>query len=292
VPQWNCACPNCRDARSGRVQPRTQSCVAVEDGQLWFLVNASPDLRAQIEAHKDLQPLTDSPRNTPIAGVLLTNADLDHILGLFLLREGGPLNVHASPALRATLDQAIGLTSILDRFCGIKWHEPSPEFVPLSASNKNLLYRAISLPATAPVFAKAFTRTQESLGTSTATTNFAYQFLNSQTNRRLIVAPDVGEITEQLTKAMSESNAVLLDGTFWSGDELNQVRPNARTAHDMGHVTIREGSLKLLASLAADHKVYIHINNTNPVLSPHSPERKAVEAAGIVVGYDGLEFQL
>ena len=295
MPQWNCACPNCRDARSGRVQTRTQSCVAIGDGHQWFLVNASPDLRAQIEAHKELQPLPESPRNTPITGVLLTNADLDHVLGLFLLREGGPLNVYASAAVRATLDQALSLSSILEHFCGLKWHEPPTEFAPLSASNgpsQSLLYRAIPLPARPPVFAKGAVQKDRSLLTSTATTNLAYQFLNPQTKRRLLVAPDVGEITDELVFSMEKSDAVLFDGTFWSGDELNQVRAGARTAQDMGHVTIRDGSLKLMAGLAARHKVYIHINNTNPVLSPDSSERKAVEAAGIVVGYDGLEFEL
>jgi len=205
------------------------------------------------------------------------------------------LNVYANPAVRVTLDHALGLTSILDHFCGMKWHEPPAEFAPLSASDgptQNLLYCAIPLPARPPVFAGKTAPNDQSLLTSTATTNVAYQFLNPQTNRRLLVAPDVGEVTKQLTQVMTESDAVLFDGTFWSPSELAQVRPGARTAREMGHVTIRDRSLKLLAGLAARHKVYIHINNTNPVLSPDSPERKAVEAAGIVVGYDGLEFEL
>jgi pyrroloquinoline quinone biosynthesis protein B len=205
------------------------------------------------------------------------------------------LNLYASPAVRATLDRALGLSGILGHFCTIKWHEPTTEFVSLSASsgwNQNLLYRAIPLPARPPVFARKTKKNDQSLLTSTATTNLAYQFLNSQTKRQLLVAPDVGEITDELACAMEDSDAVLLDGTFWSSDELPQVRPGARTAQDMGHVTIRDGSLKLMAGLAARHKIYIHINNTNPVLSPDSPQRKAVEAAGIVVGYDGLEFEL
>ena len=224
----------------------------------------------------------------------MTNADLDHVLGLFLLREGGPMNVYATTAIRATVDQALGLTGILDHFCGVEWRQPPTEFVALTASDgrsQELLYRAIPLPARPPVFAKAGSR-EDSLLTSTATSNVAYQFLNPQTNRRLLVAPDVAEVTEQLSKAMTESDAVLFDGTFWSGDELAQVKFGARTARDMGHVTIRDGSLKLFAGLAARHKVYIHINNTNPVLSADSPEREAVEAASIVVGYDGLEFEL
>lgn len=288
MPQWNCACPNCRDARNDRIPSRTQSCVAIGDGQRWFLVNASPDLRAQLETHKELQPVCTSLRNSPIAGVLLTNADLDHVLGLFLLREGGRLNVHASASVRSTLDQTLGLTGILERFCGIHWHEPPvTDFEPLPTAdgpNKSLLHRAIPLPGKLPVFASDKKKP--------LVTNLAYQFLNPQTRRRLLVAPDVAELTEELKAAMKDSDAVLFDGTFWSGDELAQVRPGARTAKEMGHVTIRDSSLVVLASLAARHRVYIHINNTNPVLSPGSPERVAVEAAGVVVGYDGLEFEV
>jgi pyrroloquinoline quinone biosynthesis protein B len=205
-----------------------------------------------------------------------------------LLREGGRLNLFASAAVRNTVEQHLGLTQILEHFCGTAWHEPPiGEFAPLSAppkSNQTLLYRAIRLHATPPPFTKA--------GSPESIHSVAYQFLNPQTNRRLLVAPDIAEITDELSAAMANSDAVLFDGTFWSADELAQVRPGARTARDMGHVTIRDCSLQLLAGLAARHKVYIHINNTNPVLSPESPERAAVEAAGIVVGYDGMEFEL
>ena len=281
-------CPNCRGARNGRIPSRTQSCVAIGEAQHWFFVNASPDLRAQIEAHKDLQPARSPARNSPISGVLLTNADLDHVLGVLLLREGRPLDLHANSSIRSTLEKTLGLTRILDCFCGVNWHEPPlKDFASVPAPgrpNKGLLYRAIPLPGKQPVFANG----KKTL----SATNLAYQFLNSQTNRRLLVAPDVAKITEELKVAMKDSDAVLLDGTFWSGDELAQVRPGARTARDMGHVTIRDESLAVLAGLAARHRVYIHINNTNPVLSPGSPECAAVEKAGVTVGYDGLEFEL
>ena len=289
MPQWNCTCPNCRDARSGRAKPRTQSCVAISDSaRRWFLVNASPDLPAQLESHPDLQPSPDSPRNSPVSGVLLTNADLDHVLGLLLLREGHPLQVYATAAVRRTLEQSLGLTQVLSAFCGIVWHEPpANNFAPLvtrADTTSNLLYRSIPLPGTPPPF--------NQIAAGKETHSVAYQFYDARTNRRLLIAPDVAGITDSLLNALKESDAVLLDGTFWSADELTTVRPGARSAADMGHVTIRDGTLDLLAGLAARHKVYIHINNTNPVLAPGSPERAAVEAAGIVVGYDGFEFEL
>jgi pyrroloquinoline quinone biosynthesis protein B len=116
--------------------------------------------------------------------------------------------------------------------------------------------------------------------------------MDRNTGGQLLVAPDVGGWNDALLAAMAESDAVLFDGTFWSGDELQRVKATARTAAEMGHVTIRDDSLAVLGKLSAARKVYIHINNTNPVLSPGSPERAAVEAAGIVVGYDGLEFEI
>jgi pyrroloquinoline quinone biosynthesis protein B len=288
LPQWNCGCANCRDARSGRLEPRTQSSVAIrDDGGQWFLVNASPDLPAQIRAFPELQPHAGALRGTPIAGILLTNADLDHVLGLFLLREGGRLHICATKAVRETLDKSIGLTPVLNSFCGVLWHLPAgDDFAPLEseAGKSSLLCRAIGLPGGPPLFAKGKRPGQRH--------SVAYQFTEQRSGRRLLVAPDVGECNAALAAALHESDAVLFDGTFWSGNELAQVKARARTAADMGHLTIKDDSLALLGGLRAQRKIYIHINNTNPVLCPGSPEQAAVAAAGIEVGYDGLEFEL
>jgi pyrroloquinoline quinone biosynthesis protein B len=253
-----------------------------------FLVNASPDLPAQIGSCADLQPNPATLRGTPLAGVLLTNADLDHVAGLLALREGGRLRVHATTAVRATLDGCLGMTRILDAFCGVDWMEPAfADFAPLPGSGGGespLACRAIKLPGGPPVFA-----TDSNAG---GVHCVAYCFLDRETGGRLLVAPDVGGWNEELRGALAESDAVLFDGTFWSDDELQRVKAGARTAEQMGHVTIREQSLSVLGSLSARHRIYIHINNTNPVLSPGSLERAAVEAAGLAVGCDGLEFAL
>jgi pyrroloquinoline quinone biosynthesis protein B len=267
----------------------TQSSIAIRaDSGGWFLVNASPDLPAQIHAFPDLQPGSAALRGTPISGVLLTNADLDHVLGLLSLREGGRLQIHASKAVRETLDGCLGLTSILDAFCGVSWHEPpQADFAPLSGTKGgqgSLVYRSIELPGGPPVFARGKRRD--------GVHSLAYHFMDRNTGGRLLVAPDVACCNDALAAAMLESDAVLFDGTFWSGDELLRVKAMARSADEMGHVTIKDHSLDLLGRLPARHKIYIHINNTNPVLSPNSPERAAVVASGIVVGYDGLEFEI
>jgi pyrroloquinoline quinone biosynthesis protein B len=247
-------------------------------------------LSLQLRQFPDLQPRPQTARNTPIAGVFLTNADLDHVLGLFSLREGGPLNIYAPHAVRTTVEDSIGLQTVLDSFCGSQWHELAmKDFAPLSGDSTRtpaLLYRAIELTGGPPPFAKSTKILNKGIN------SVAYQFLNARTKRKLLVAPDVASLGPELTDALQNSDLILFDGTFWSADELAKVRPDARRASEMGHVTIQDCSLDLLAKLPVPQKVYIHINNTNPLLAPKSSERAAVEAAGIHVGSDGMEFEL
>jgi pyrroloquinoline quinone biosynthesis protein B len=259
-----------------------------DDAGRWFLVNASPDLTAQIRACPDLNPGPAAPRGTPISGVLLTNADLDHVAGLLSLREGGRLRVHATKAVRDTLDGHLGLTALIESFCGIDWIEPpTADFAPLPGGAEgqgSLVYRAIGLPGHPPIFARE--RFPDGVH------NAAYCIRDTKTGGRLLLAPDVAGWNDALTGAMAASDAVLFDGTFWSEDELQRFKPAAPTAAEMGHVTIRDHSLARLGGLSARHKIYIHVNNTNPVLSPGSPEQAAVLAAGVAVGCDGMEFEL
>lgn len=290
MPQWNCACPNCQAARRGLIPARTQSCVAISvDGARWYLVNASPDLAVQIQGFSELGPRKQSPRNSPIAGIFLTNADLDHVLGVFSLREGDGLEIVATKAVRAIAEKCLGIETVLNSFCGSRWHEPvfgnsAPVRFP-KGTPPGLQYRAIELGGKAPRFASSF-------GIGDPGQSVAYEFLDDRTHSRLVIAPDVAEANRELLDALDAADIVLFDGTFWSADELRNVRTGAPAAAEMGHMTIRDGSLKLLQHLPAKAKVYIHINNTNPILAANSPERAAVEAASIVVGQDGLEFEL
>lgn len=250
-------------------------------------MNASPDIGPQIQAHPALHPRAGSVRHTPIAGILLTNADLDHVLGLFALREGAPLVVYATRAVQAAAGDCLGVTAALNAFCGVEWREPATrEFAALAPQGEEagLAYRAIPLGGAPPPYAR-----QDFTG---GVHSVAYQFRDERTGGTLVVAPDVGAVNEELRQAMAAADVVLFDGTFWSTDELSRVKPTARSAGQMGHVTIQGCSLVLLRGLKAARKVYIHINNTNPVLAAGSPERRAVEAAGVVVGSDGQEFQL
>jgi pyrroloquinoline quinone biosynthesis protein B len=268
LPQWNCTCTNCVAARSGKIAPRTQSSIAIsgdaEDFQRWFLINASPDLPRQIENTLTLQPRRDSPRNSPIAGVLLTNADIDHALGLLLLRQQEtPLIVYAADETRKAL---AWIDNVLARFCGIEWRKISADFQSLSGS---LAFRAIELPK-----------------------SVAFQFRDDTSGATTLFAPSVGKLSEELRNAVHASDVVLFDGTFWTDDELGVVRPGARTAREMNHLPSRDGSLDLLRRSPARRKIYTHINNTNPVLMPGTRERAQVEQAGIEIARDGLEITL
>ena len=256
-----------------------------QDGEHWLLINASPDLRAQIESFPALQPAGASARDSPIVDVLLTNADLDHVLGLFLLRErGGRLRVHCTASVRATLHGALRIDQLLEPYCGLEWRElwESAAAQPLDGEAGGLTCRAIPLPGAPPRYALP---TDSSRGQSVA-----LEFGDPQSGARLLVAPDVAAITPELLSALEAADAVLFDGTFWSDDELRRIDPGARLASDMGHLPIRGGSLEVLRGLKA-RRIYTHINNTNPVFAHGSPERAEVENAGITVGADGMDFE-
>jgi len=271
------------------IPSQTQSSVAISsDGSHWFLINASPDIRAQLGAFAPLHPAAASTRNNPLEAVLLTNADLDHTAGLLFLREGQPLHLHASKAVREYLSNNLAFTSLLTAFCGVVWHElPFDQWTPLPLKNgqpSGLAYRAIPLRSPPPVFGLT--------GDSPEGQSSAFLFKDERTGGVLLMAPDASEITRELEAALRGADAVLFDGTFWSEDELAVIGASARKASAMGHLPIKNGSLEILSQIPARHRIYLHINNTNPILSPGSVERQMVENAGMVVGQDGLEFDL
>jgi pyrroloquinoline quinone biosynthesis protein B len=268
LPQWNCACANCVAARTGKIAPQTQSSIAIssdaEKFPGWFLINASPDLARQIESMPRLQPDRESLRNTPIAGVLLTNPDIDHVMGLLLLREQEPpLVIYAADETRTALEW---IDSVLAKFSGIEWRKITAEFQSLSDS---IGFRTIKLPR-----------------------SVAFQLRDTRSGTTALFAPSVGELTDGLRDAVHTSDVVLFDGTFWSDDELAAVRTGARRAREMNHLPIRDGSFDFLRQSPARRKIYTHINNTNPILMPGTRERAQVEQAGIEIARDGLEIVL
>jgi pyrroloquinoline quinone biosynthesis protein B len=291
LPQWNCNCPNCREARAGsaRVVPRTQSSVAVSaDGRVWFLLNASPDLRVQLESVPRLHPRTKMPRSTNIEAVLLTNADLDHTLGLLLMREGGKICVHATPRVREALTRGLSLAPTLKSFGGIHWTRPPEKISPLLRHNgfkSGLQYQRVDVFGKPPRFMKG--RQANGFGHSVG-----YRIVDEKSGGRLLFLPDVAALDEQITGELSDCDVLLFDGTFWSENEMRKLGVGNLSAKQMGHVPIsgRQGSLKQLAPLPVSRKLYTHINNTNPILRKGSREYDAVCAAGVEVGQDGMEI--
>jgi pyrroloquinoline quinone biosynthesis protein B len=294
-PQWNCGCPNCVGVRSGSIAAlaRTQESVAVSaDGRAWFLLNASPEVRQQIESFQPLHPRAQ--RDTPIAGIVLTNGDLDHCLGLLSLRESQPLALYATRRVRTGFTEGNVLYRTLERFDGqVVWHalelgEPGPE-LPLLAPGgapSGLSLRAFAAPGKAALH---LDQSKPEPGD-----NIGLLIHDAQFKKTLAYLPAVGANSAAVIAAAQAADAVFFDGTFWSSDELIRLGASERRAEDMAHWPIGgpEGSLRFLAQLPAQRRVLIHINNTNPMLREDSAERAEVHAASVEVAYDGMEITL
>jgi pyrroloquinoline quinone biosynthesis protein B len=291
-PQWNCGCPNCRTVRAGeaRASARTQTSVALSaDGRRWFLIGASPDIRTQIESFPLLHP-QGKVRGSAIEGILLTCADLDHVLGLFVLREGGTLHIHATPAVQISLCQGLGLEAVLHKYCRLKWHEPPDQPEPLRLGNRQpsgLLFQAFPVPGNPPKY-------MEGMATTGPGDCIGYLIKDERTRGRLAVLPGSMAFDAALGRRLKDCDVVLFDGTFWSEEELIRLGAGNTAASAMGHLPVGgfEGSLVPLARLPARRKIYLHINNTNPILLDDSPERRQVDACGVEVGRDGLELEV
>jgi len=290
-PQWNCGCANCVDVRAGDASlvARTQASAAVSaDGAQWFLLNASPDVRAQIEAFPALHPRR--LRDSPIGGVVLTNGDVDACLGLFILREDQPLVVHCSEAVERGLREHNALTRTLDRRPGhVTWSRlRAGEVVPLTgaAGPSGLTIEAVPLPGTVPLHLKG-------IAAPSPDDNFAV-VLGDARGHRVMYAPSAAACTPLLDEHARTVDVVVFDGTFFRDDELTSLGLTTRNARDMAHWPLggAEGSLRWLAQLPCRRKLLTHINNTNPILRAGAPERDELARAGVEAAYDGLEVEL
>jgi pyrroloquinoline quinone biosynthesis protein B len=290
-PQWNCNCRNCAGVRDGSVQatPRTQSSIAVSgDGLSWLLINTSPDLLAQLRAFPALQP-GRALRDTAISDVLLVDAQIDHTLGLPMLREGKPLRVWCTERVHAELTQSNPIFELLRHYCGVEWQrlpiEPSSSFV--IPSMPSVCCRAIAVPGNAPPFSPARDAPQPG-------DNIALSLTETRTGQTLFYAPGLGAIEPAVAAELERAHTVLLDGTFWSEEELPRLGVSKRGARQMGHLpqSGAGGMLEVLHPLRAARKILIHINNTNPILDERSVERAQLVSAGVEVAHDGLELTL
>ncbi|MBY0298157.1 MAG: pyrroloquinoline quinone biosynthesis protein PqqB [Methylobacterium sp.] len=286
VPQWNCRCPICAMAWAGdrRVLPRTQSSLAVSpDGERWLLVNASPDIRQQLFATPALHPRR-SLRHSPVEAVLLTNGDVDHVAGLLTLREGQPFRLHAT---RSILD-SIAANRVFDVMAAdvvarseVALDEP---FWPVPGLSVTLF----AVPGKVPLWLEDGT---PEIGAETETTVGAMIAANG---RRLAYVPGCARVTDGLKRRLSGVDALLFDGTVLADDDLIRAGVGTKTGWRMGHVpmTGEGGAIAALADVDLGRRIFVHINNTNPVLVEASPARREVEAAGWTVAHDGLTLSL
>ena len=288
-PQWNCWCPTCRVARTdpARAVPRSQSAAAVTaDGERWFLLNASPDVHAQLGRLRRRPP--QGMRFSPLEGIVLTDAELDHSLGLVLLREARFIQVAATAAVREILDHDSGLLRVTRAFAEVRITEMEPgRASPLSYRDgcpSGLAITPFLVPAGPPRFAAA----------DHAGHTVGLRIHDEATGGIAIFAPGCGGIDGSVDAALRDAELVLFDGTFWRDDELIRLGISDRTARQMDHLPVSGpgGSLERLAALPARVRVYTHINNSNPMLVEDSPERAEVERAGLKVGADGMRFTL
>jgi pyrroloquinoline quinone biosynthesis protein B len=300
-PQWNCACFNCRALRAGTFlgKPRTQTQVAISgDGRSWFLLGASPDLRAQIEATAELHPHQPSgdegPRQSPIAGVVLANADVDHALGLLLLRELQPLRVHTTNSIHRILTEDNTMFAMLNRVPGqITWTDFKPGTTfPLrtpDGEDTGVRCRTLALGMHYPAYVSPSRQAELTFGEASLGV-----MVESPSGKRFAYMPAVPQIDDALLKELDSADVLLFDGTFWSDDELIRIQGNGQTAQQMGHVPVSsaEGSLRKLAELRRPRKIYLHINNTNPMLNEAGDEYRQVREAGWEIAEDGWQFDL
>ncbi|MCP5081285.1 MAG: pyrroloquinoline quinone biosynthesis protein PqqB [Alphaproteobacteria bacterium] len=295
VPQWNCNCKVCQLARAGtgEVIPRTQSSIAVSvDGEHWTVFNCSPDIRQQILDTSALWPADDQYRHTPIQSVVLTNADVDHLCGLLILREKQAFSVFATKTVLSVLDEN-PLFNVLDsQFVSrsaLHDHE-------VTAVGEGLFVEPFLVPGKVALFNEERMLEQENslqIGEETEHT-IGLRIFSAEGAESFFYVPGCAEMTGPLAERLKGAPLVLFDGTVWFDSEMVSGKLGAKTGQRMGHMSMNgeHGSIAAFAPLEVERKVFIHINNSNRVLMEHSDERNAANAAGWEIAYDGMAIEL
>jgi pyrroloquinoline quinone biosynthesis protein B len=296
-PQWNCGCVNCNRLRAGVLKgsARTQAQVGVSMAPgKWFLLNASPDLRQQTLENSEFAPAAEA-RSTPIAGIFLTSADVDCVMGLLHLREFQPLTIYATESVRRVVTEENSLFRTLERSKPpVRW-----EVLPIgkqisvfpdaaAGSGTSVSCRAVPMGGSFPDYVSDSLR--ESLREEEATIGLEF----AAGGKRFFYAPNLPGRGEAWKRYAKESDLALLDGTFWTDDELVRVRGNGKTAREMGHLPLSgaNGLLEQLGACGNSRRVLIHMNNTNPILDEESATHHAARDAGWEIAHDGMEIEL
>lgn len=284
LPQWNCGCEHCVRARRSDPEcpPRSQPSLALSaDGVRWSLLNASPDVRDQLARFPGLHPRAGT-RDLPLDTVVLTNADLDHVLGLLVLRESLPYRVVSTPWVRDTLLRHNAVFRRIEP----AWGTAKPDEPFFLDRAGELEARLFPVPGKVPIHL-------EGLAANHPETTTALRVTELRTGRRLVHAPGLAGLDAATHAELEHASLRLVDGTFWSEEELRASRPGAPGARAMGHLAVSgpEGSLAALRGLPGQ-SVYLHLNNTNPLVDARSAEARAVREAGLEVAHDGMELEV
>ncbi len=288
-PQWNCNCLYCKGVRTGSLhaKARTQSSIALSSNQTdWLLINASPDIRAQLEQFPPLLPKSDKKRSTGITAVLLVDSQIDHVAGLLSLREGGSLKIYCTSEVERDLSTHFTIFPALRNYCSLDVQiiEPGKPF------NIQGLDGILIHPVTVESKAPPFSAKQ---GSSTGA-NLGILIEDKASRRTLFYAPGLGTVDPGTFQVMKQSDCLLVDGTFWQEDDMARAGVGEKLAHEMGHLPLqgKGGMIEVLRQIPSARKILIHINNTNPILDEKSPEACTLRKLGIEVAYDGMEIKL
>ena len=295
VPQWNCGCPVCRTARNGHSELQsTQASIAISaDGAHWFLVNASPDLRQQLIATPQLHPADRQLRHSPIAGVILTNGEVDAVAGLLSMREGSPFTVYAHPKVLAIL-KSNSIFNVLNqnnvRRQPIEVNETFEPALP-NGSPSGIEILPFAVPGKSAWYLEGKVHPA---GNDGAGDTLGLRIADRATGKLLYFLAACAGVTDELKSRLHGAAAVFFDGTVWRDDELIAAGLGNKTGQGMGHIAMsgERGAIESLANLDIGRKLFLHINNSNPVLLRDSAERKMAERAGWQIPADGTEITL
>ena len=295
-PQWNCNHPNSRRARQddSAAKQRTQSSIAVStDGEDWFLFNASPDLRQQIKENDILHPKRDL-RHSPIQGVVLTNADVDHVAGLLNLRESQPLRLYATQRVLGVLEANTIFNVLNPKFVNREALslENSQELIKPDGSSMGIRITPFAIPGKVALWLE-----DESKGAnfgSVEEDTIALEVEDTSSGARFYYMPACATMTEELSARIHGADMIFFDGTLWVDDEMIRDGVGIKTGQRMGHMSVsgEDGTIAALSDLEIKRKIFIHINTTNPILLDDSEERRIVEEAGWEVSYDGMQISI
>jgi pyrroloquinoline quinone biosynthesis protein B len=295
VPQWNCGCEGCRAAReNGHELQRTQASVAFSgDGEHWFLINASPDLRQQLNATPQLHPKAGALRHTPVAGVILTNSEVDAVAGLLSMREGSPFTLYAHERVLAILRSNSIFNVLGENNVKRRPIEADTAFEPAlpdgSPSGMEILPFAVAGKGAWYLEGKA-----HPAGGDAAGDTLGLRILDKGSGKYFYFLAACADVTDDLKSRLAGAALVFFDGTVWRDDELIVQGLGSKTGQGMGHISMsgEHGAIESLAGLDIGRKMFLHINNSNPALLAGSGERKALEQAGWQIPADGTEITL